>query len=128
MSIFLEGIKHERESHGISVVVDDIRKAVQRHHTAADQLPKLPLQYTHDAYLSCSQGEPHKIKWELVCESCAAGFAYILEGEPGTFEEDLTRFPANERIRKILVVDVGAGSTDAGYMLRVIRPRNSKGS
>jgi len=50
-----------------------------------------------------------------------------VEGERDTFAGDVRKFPANNRIRKILVVDVGAGSTDAEYMVRTVRPRNSQG-
>jgi hypothetical protein len=117
MSIFLEGIRHKSGPQEISIAVDLLRKTVQRHRPAADRLPPFPPQYIHGKYLRCSQGVLNEIKWELVFESCAAGFPYILEGEPETFVGDLKKFPANKRIRKILVIDVGAGSTDAGYMV-----------
>jgi hypothetical protein len=50
-----------------------------------------------------------------IVESCAAGLPYLKAmGDP---REDDT-----PKIRKLLVVDVGAGSTDIGYMLRTISP------
>jgi hypothetical protein len=49
-----------------------------------------------------------KVSWTFSVESCAAGLPY------------LRATPAETRIRKILVVDVGAGSTDVGYMLKTV--------
>ena len=50
-----------------------------------------------------------------IVESCAAGLPYLKAmGDP---REDDT-----PKIRKLLVVDVGAGSTDIGYMLRTVSP------
>jgi len=127
MRIFLEGIRHKRKPRGIGIAVDALRSAVQLHRSAADKLPSFSSRYVHREYVCCSQGELNGTKWELVFESCAAGFPYLLEGERETFEGTLRKFPASKRIRKILVVDVGAGSTDAGYMVRTVRPRDSKG-
>ena len=45
-------------------------------------------------------------KWRFIVESCAAGLPYLR-----------TR-GKDSRFRKILVVDVGAGSTDVGYLLK----------
>lgn len=48
-----------------------------------------------------------------IVESCAAGLPYLRAmGDPAMDD--------SRPIRKILVVDVGAGSTDIGYMLRTI--------
>lgn len=54
---------------------------------------------------------PHLSYW-LVPESCAAGLPYVVED----WTVDV------KGIRKLLVVDVGAGSTDVGYMLRTTPP------
>src|SRR5512146_578786 len=62
-----------------------------------------------------------------VSEQCAAGFPYLLQDDRDTFEDTLRKFPAARRVRKVLVADVGAGSWDAGYLLRTVRPRDSKG-
>jgi hypothetical protein len=53
-------------------------------------------------------------------ESCAAGFPYIIRDEPDLFEEEIE--DGSMWVRKILVVDVGAGSTDVGYILRTLQP------
>jgi len=127
MHIFLQAIDHKNDAQEISIALDALRTAVQRHRGAADRLSPFPLYYDHREYLRCAQGKVHKTKWELVFESCAAGFPYLLESEPGTYVEDLTTFPALKRIRTVLVIDVGAGSTDAGYMVRTVRPRNAQG-
>ena len=55
-------------------------------------------------------------------ESCAAGFPYLLQHDRDTFEDTLRKFPVSRRLRKVLVVDVGAGSSDAGYLVRTVRP------
>ncbi len=126
MSIFLQGIDHESDLQGISIALDALKTAVQRHRCAMDRLSQFPPQYDHREYLRCAQGELNKTKWELVFESCAAGFPYLSESEPETYEDDLTTLSALQRFRTILVVDVGAGSTDAGYMVRTVRPRNAQ--
>lgn len=53
------------------------------------------------------------LKCSYIVESCAAGLPYLKAmGDPRNGE--------SPRIRKLLVVDVGAGSTDIGYMLRTV--------
>lgn len=126
-SIFLEGLDFKSGPRSINIAADALRSAVQRHRVIMSRLRKFPSQYTHREYLDCSTGSINGTTWELVFESCAAGFPYVLEGEYDTFESELRKFPATRRIRKILVVDVGAGSTDAGYLVRTIRPRNVRG-
>lgn len=125
-SIFLEGAHHRIGTRTISISAETLRNAVARHRHVIEELPAFPSQYDHHEYVKCSRGTIKKANWELVFESCAAGFPYLLEGERETFEDVLTKFPAAKRIRKILVVDVGAGSTDAGYLVRTVRPRDSK--
>lgn len=57
--------------------------------------------------------ERNNFKWRYLVESCAAGLPYLrniaLESPPGV-----------PGLGKLLVVDVGAGSTDIGYMLRTL--------
>ena len=127
MRIFLAGIKYVQNSRSIMVKLADLREAVQFHRSVAGNPPMFPTDYSHDEYLKGSRGSIGSTMWELVFESCAAGFPYLLQGDRQTFDGDLRKFPANKRIRKILVVDVGAGSTDAGYMVRTVRPRDAKG-
>jgi hypothetical protein len=52
------------------------------------------------------------IAWRFVVESCAAGVPYLraMKGHD---------IPGVAGLAKLLVVDVGAGSTDVGYMLKV---------
>jgi len=56
--------------------------------------------------------------WRYLVESCAAGLPYLrnikLETPPG-----------NPGLGKLLVIDIGAGSTDIGYMLRTISRKDS---
>lgn len=58
------------------------------------------------------------LKWRYLVESCAAGLPYlrtiVLNSPPGV-----------PGLGKLLVVDVGAGSTDIGYMLRTISVNSS---
>lgn len=54
-------------------------------------------------------------KWKFLVESCAAGLPYLRHIELGS--------PRGvPGLGKLLVVDVGAGSTDIGYMIRTISP------
>lgn len=53
------------------------------------------------------------LRYSYIVESCAAGLPYLRAmGDPLS--------GSSPRIRKLLVVDVGAGSTDIGYMLRTV--------
>jgi hypothetical protein len=126
VSIFVQGAQHKIGTRSVSISGNTLRNAVDRHRRVIEGLPAFPSRYDYREYLKCSKGTIKNTNWELVFESCAAGFPYLLEGERETFEDILTKFPAAKRVRKILVVDVGAGSTDAGYMVRTVRPRNSK--
>jgi hypothetical protein len=60
------------------------------------------------------------VKFCFVAESSAAGLAGL------RVEEMETDIEETKVVRKILVVDVGAGSTDIGYVIRAIPPKNSK--
>lgn len=57
------------------------------------------------------------LKWGYLVESCAAGLPY-LRSITTLMEKDSP--PGLQGLGKLLVVDVGAGSTDVGYMLRTI--------
>jgi hypothetical protein len=127
MNIFLEGIPCTVETGSVSILVEDLKIAVKRHYDIISKLPPFPPEYNYFKYSECSQGVIKGASWQLVFESSAAGFPYLVEGERETFEGELTEFRAGRRIRTILVVDVGAGSTDAGYMVRTVRPKNLKG-
>lgn len=54
-------------------------------------------------------------KWRYLVESCAAGLPYLRTIE-------IQEPPGLPGLGKLLVIDVGAGSTDVGYMLRTISP------
>jgi hypothetical protein len=58
-----------------------------------------------------------KLRWSYLVESCAAGLPY-LRSIITTIEKEAPAGLAG--LGKLLVVDVGAGSTDIGYMLRTI--------
>src|SRR5207253_45792 len=53
-----------------------------------------------------------------------AGFPYLLEGDAEEYEKP--KSDVSLSVRKILVVDIGAGSTDAGYMLRTVQVKSGK--
>lgn len=53
-----------------------------------------------------------KLRWGFITESGAAGLPYLRA-------MDIEEVPGAHGLAKLLVVDVGAGSTDIGYMLRV---------
>ena len=56
-------------------------------------------------------------KWSYLVESCAAGLPYL---RTITMSIERDSPPGLHGLGKLLVVDVGAGSTDVGYMLRTI--------
>ena len=108
--------------------IPDIRNIVVSHQKIITALLPLPQLYDHSKYQSCLRGTISEVVWELVFESCAAGFPYLVETEPELFDPDTFEESQHQWVRKILVVDIGAGSTDAGYMLRTIKldPRTQK--
>jgi len=55
----------------------------------------------------------NKLKWRYLVESCAAGLPYLRSIE-------LKTPPGVPGLGKLLIIDIGAGSTDIGYMLRTI--------
>jgi len=60
-----------------------------------------------------------EIKWCYIMESGAAGLPYLR----ATHIENIAGVPG---LAKLLVIDVGAGSTDVGYMLRVISRKEQR--
>ena len=127
LATFANGIGKVETDGRIIVSADLMKDAVRRHKSLVDTLPPFPENYTHADYQRCTRGTIEGIRWELVFESCAAGFPYLLQHDWDTFEDTLRKFPASRRLRKVLVVDVGAGSSDAGYLVRTVRPRDSQG-
>lgn len=64
-----------------------------------------------------------KLKWRYLMESCAAGLPYLRSIQISVDEEAPPRLVG---LGKLLVIDVGAGSTDVGYMLRTIGRNNNE--
>jgi hypothetical protein len=58
-------------------------------------------------------------KWRYLVESCAAGLPYLRTIE-------IQEPPGLRGLGKLLVIDIGAGSTDIGYMLRTISLYNQE--
>lgn len=61
--------------------------------------------------------DDNNLRWQYLVESCAAGLPYLRNIE-------LETPPGLPGLGKLLVIDIGAGSTDIGYMLRTIRPND----
>ena len=128
LAIFIEGAgSFDTDGSRFNVSAVALRDAVHRHKALVDGLPTFPEQYEHTDYHRCMRGNIKGIEWEFVFESCAAGFPYLIQHDRQLFEESIRKFPATRRVRKVLVVDVGAGSTDAGYLVRTVRPRDHQG-
>ena len=62
-------------------------------------------------------GSLGKLTWGFLVESCGAGLPYLREI---TTDMEGQAPPGLSGLGKLLVIDVGAGSTDVGYMLRSI--------
>ena len=89
-------------------VVSGVRPAVK-----ADSVMDLAV----ENMTTLSFGPTHNgVTWRFLTESAAAGLPYLRATK-------IEEVPGAPGLAKILVVDVGAGSTDVGYMLRV---RNRK--
>lgn len=63
------------------------------------------------------------LKWRYLVESCAAGLPYLRNIITSVENESP---PGLKGLGKLLVIDVGAGSTDVGYMLRTINLENKE--
>jgi len=59
------------------------------------------------------------LSWRFLVESGAAGIPYLRAMETEAV-------PGTPGLAKLLVIDIGAGSTDVGYMLRVMRRDSGK--
>jgi hypothetical protein len=127
LSAFLEETSQNKHNGRITVSADTLTRVVQKSKAIADRLPNFTDEYRHEQHQRCAKGVLKGVEWEFVFESCAAGFPYLLQHDRDTFEDTLRKFPAKRRVRKVLVVDVGAGSSDAGYLLRTVRPRDNQG-
>ena len=125
LNIFL-GQGSPQKAAEIRFQVDALRRSVAEARRLLTDLRDFPEMYIHSQFQKCIHGDVGAVQWSLVFESCAAGFPYLIDGEQDIFEEDLRKLSVNRRIRKILVVDVGAGSTDSGYLIRTVRPRDSQ--
>lgn len=70
-------------------------------------------------------GMVEDVRWELVFESCAAGFPYLVEKEEDIFDTGISKRGEEGAgaVRKILVIDIGAGSTDICYLVRTRPPK-----
>ena len=120
LSVSKSGLKDAvGENEGFSVPLVALKKLINERMQHAAKLERFPREYEYKAYRRCANGIDDGVGWEFVFESAAAGFPYVAEMEPDLFAGDTTSSDA--KFRKILVVDIGAGSTDAGYMLRTIR-------
>lgn len=124
LSAFIKYDGKNEDSRRITVPTQIFKETVDRHKAFADDLPRFTNKYSHGDYMRCTRGNMEGIEWEFVFESCAAGFPYIYDADPETYETPLRKYPANRQVKKILVVDVGAGSTDAGYLVRTIRTKD----
>lgn len=61
----------------------------------------------------------NELRWGFITESGAAGLPYLRA-------IDIEDVPGAHGLAKLLVVDVGVGSTDIGYMLRVENRETAK--
>ncbi len=105
----------------LQITAGGLKDLVARHGARISSLGVLPPLYDHNKYQECLKGSVENIRWEFVFESCAAGFPYLIQAEPEVFNPEELKYAEHAWVRKILVVDIGAGSTDSGYMLRTIQ-------
>jgi hypothetical protein len=127
LSVFLNNTQLPNRNGLVKISADFVNRRVQAAKQLADELPVFPESYNHQDYQRCTKGVIKGVEWEFVFESCAAGFPYLLQHDRDTFEDTLHKYPAKRRVRKVMVVDVGAGSSDAGYLVRTVRPRDAHG-
>ncbi len=64
----------------------EIQDVVRDHQVRTRALRRLPAVYDYDAYTACLKGEMGNVSWELVFESCAAGFPYLVEADAQLFD------------------------------------------
>jgi hypothetical protein len=117
LSGFFDVLCHGTPEGAIKAPIQCLREFVKDNKQISG-LPSFPPAYSYDEYQACATGAVGTLSWALVFESCAAGFPYIVSSPAGLVAP---------WIRKILVVDIGAGSTDCGYMLRTIQHGKNEG-
>jgi hypothetical protein len=97
----------------------DICSQVRRRPEIANLLAKLPTSF---ADMAEAEHSVQGIDWRLAAESSAAGYLTLLQ--------QLHAVPRNAKAQKhwvkLLVVDVGAGSTDTGYLVSSRRIDNGE--
>jgi hypothetical protein len=97
-------------SYEITQLEGAVKSAMMTLRTNSDFNPSPPL---GPSQLMQRRFELGNVGWRYIGESCAAGLPYLrstrIKEEPG--------LPG---LRKLLVVDIGAGSTDVGYMIKTI--------
>ena len=84
------------------------RVSVARESVSKGKNSPITLESANSSLFTLSDGGP---KWRFIVESGAAGIPYLRIMQ-------LPKAKGIEGLGKLLVVDVGAGSTDVGYMLR----------
>lgn len=104
----------------VNISASTLTTLARAERTALQGLRSLPSTYSQEAFAEALNGSSPSGRWELVFESCAAAFPYLVDGEPELFA-DSPNLVEQRWIRKVLAVDVGAGSTDFGYFLRAIK-------
>jgi hypothetical protein len=123
LRLFMEGSIKSADAAAIKIPIQQLRQGIDLERRTLNLEP-FPGLYVHREFEACTRGLVQQCEWSLVFESCAAGFPYLVQAELDIFEEEITKLDANRQKRKILVVDVGAGSTDAGYLVRTVRSRD----
>lgn len=119
LTVTKSGLADAVENDGLLVPLVTLKRLIGERRPHALKLETFPREYEYKAYRKCATGVDDGVGWEFVFESAAAGFPFIAEMEPDLFAGDTSSTDA--KFRKVLVIDIGAGSTDAGYMLRTIR-------
>jgi hypothetical protein len=122
LNCFLKEEKLPDPEDSFQMDVSQLRGAVQVHRDSAAKLENLPEILVAAPTASLLKGSTEGVGWQLIFESCAAGLPYLVEAELELFDGGRVRPLQHHQVRKLLVVDIGAGSTDAGYMLRTIPP------
>lgn len=112
--------EHRMEDEGLQIAIAALKEWATEDCHRSYGLPEVPAAFEYDTYSDWSMGITRGIRWRLVFESCAAGFSYLADEEPEVFDQDGQEVQLPRR--KLLVVDIGAGSTDSGYLLRTIPP------
>src|SRR5207245_1110851 len=93
--------------------VTKVKSRMEKHELFSLESGVVPSQLLRKSY------RLRNVRWRYIGESCAAGLPYLrstrVKEEPG--------LPG---LRKLLVVDVGAGSTDIGYMIKTVEKETGR--